>query len=220
MSLIVIPWGYEDLPKSQQSGVIPVCIDSRDSSGSEIDRRWFTQGVAPAYGRLLNLSRSFLGDVLRASEIAERAVHALWRTHRGNLSPDPKAQVEIRATWEARTMRSDRSRYEQRALLPVVPEALRDQTDHSQAYAASLDVDRMLERMRQYGYDMEAIAHGLMFGKSYEEIAEELGVKTKTINKRIQRWRRKELSAIGSQRRCRQIAAGGDQHPPDSPSEP
>jgi DNA-directed RNA polymerase specialized sigma24 family protein len=217
--MTIIPFGYKELPPEQQAVVTPICVASHDSTGTEIDHRWFTDGVAPIYRWLLGCAHRVLGDRLRASEITERAVHALWRRHGSELGTSPQKQVKAEASWAAKDVRSERSMSDRRYMVPLegtMPVV--DRKDYSRIYEARLDLDIIMERMRRDGQDLEYIATKLLDGYSYQDIASELGLEVETVWQRVCRWRKDNVIAPACvqrtsygrilRRRCRTVREG------------
>ena len=57
MSVIIIPFDYEQLPESQQKAIVPICIASMDRYGNPVARVWFEKGVAPVQDQLRSIAR-------------------------------------------------------------------------------------------------------------------------------------------------------------------
>jgi len=203
MSMIVIPFHWKDLPEAKQSTVVPICVAAHDDTGSEIDRRWFSEGVVPLYRWLLRLSKQVLDDKWRASEITERAVHTLWRRHGCKLGTSPQAQVATEARHAARDVRSEATRSDRRHMVPYLEsDAKRYTEDYSRIYEANLDVDLILERMRQDGsIELEQIAIDLLRGRSVNQIARDMGIEVGSVTKRINRWKKENVIAPQCARR-------------------
>lgn len=200
--MIVIPFHWKDLPEEQQSAVVPICVAAHDETGAEIDQRWFSEGVAPLYRWLLRLSNRVLNDKWRASEITERAVHTLWRRHAGNLGVRPHSQVATEARYAAKDVRSEATRSDRRHMVPYLDsDANRLTQEYSRIYEVNLDVDVILERMRQDGNGLEQIAIELLRGRSIDQIARDMGVKVGSVTKRINRWKKENVIAPQCARR-------------------
>ena len=92
MKVVTIPFDYEDLPTPERDKIVPICIPAQDAHGKQITWGWF-EATAKVQNPLRRLSRVTLHDVWRVSELAEEAVHGLWRTHGENLGRSPAGQV-------------------------------------------------------------------------------------------------------------------------------
>lgn len=195
MSMIVIPFQYNEMSATEQAKTIPICVDAHDHRGAEIDKRWFSEGVAPVYKFLLRCAQRVLGDPLRASEITERAVHALWKRHGSNLGICPPAQVTAEAKWAAKDVRSERSRFERdHVLCQQEQDRAPDRTDYERVYIAKLDLDLILERMQSADEDIAIIANARLSGCTYEEIAAQLGMNANTLVVKFERWRKENVT--------------------------
>ncbi len=75
MGVVIIPFGYEDLPEDRRKMVVPICIEAEDRDGNVIDPVWFEQGVAPISRELTALAQTVLGDKRMVSDIAQPSVH-------------------------------------------------------------------------------------------------------------------------------------------------
>ena len=62
VGVVIIPFGYEDLPEDRRKKVVPICIETEDRDGNVIDPVWFEQGVAPISTELTDLAQAILGD--------------------------------------------------------------------------------------------------------------------------------------------------------------
>ena len=193
--MIVIPFQYNEMSAAEQAKTIPICVDAHDNHGAEIDRRWFFEGVAPVYKFLLRCAQRVLGDPLRASEITERAVHALWKRHGSNLGACPPAQVTSEAKWAAKKVRSNEYRQSTKCS-EYCNEwyTAEDRTDYERVYIAKLDLDLILERMQAADEDVAMIANALLSGVTYEELAAQLGIKANTLVVKLYRWRKENCA--------------------------
>jgi hypothetical protein len=91
---------HPDLNSGADTDGVSICVASVDNEGNQIPREWFDLGVIPAADRLRKLAAFHLDDVWRVSELAERVVHQLARTHGKNLGVWPHRQVIRVAQWE------------------------------------------------------------------------------------------------------------------------
>ena len=78
VGVVIIPFGYEDLPEDRRNKVVPICIETEDRDGNVIDPVWFEQGVAPISTELTDLAQAVLGDKRMVSDIVQPSVHKVW----------------------------------------------------------------------------------------------------------------------------------------------
>ena len=119
MSVIIIPFDYEQLPVLRQRAIIPICIASMDRHGKPIARVWFEEGVAPVQNQLRSIARYKLGDVRCVSELAEITVHKLWERHGDHAGIYPWRRVWARAIWEARDLAAGGSQWRIKHTIPL-----------------------------------------------------------------------------------------------------
>src|SRR4051812_21024295 len=109
MSVITIPFGYEELPDHQRRGIVPICIPTHDDDGRQIAWGWF-EAVAVVQSPLRGLARFFLEDEWRVSELAESAVKIVWRNHGEDYGRSPSARVYAQAKWCAKDLKAGSAR--------------------------------------------------------------------------------------------------------------
>ncbi len=199
MGIVIIPFDYEELPESERSGVIPICIESVDPQGEPIAPVWFEQGVAPIQKQLVSLARVSLGDAWLASELAEVCIHKLWAKHRCEAGDCPWRRVWRTALWVARDLAAGDWRVrKQRIVLKTMAELEAEFPDRSmdptESYHRRLLLDALEKRMHQEGRDeMCRVCELLLLGHTWREVGASLGETTEEpIKRRFYRWRDRE----------------------------
>src|SRR3978361_549502 len=96
--VVTIPYGYEELPFSEQQRIVPICLTRFDSEGQEIARGWF-DAVSGIQEVVRNLARHVVQDVRRTSEVVDPAVQNIWSIHQDRLGRCPEAQVYAFKKW-------------------------------------------------------------------------------------------------------------------------
>jgi DNA-directed RNA polymerase specialized sigma24 family protein len=221
MAMVIIPFNWNNLPPKKQAQTVPICIDDKDKHGNKISYRWFTEGLAPTYQWMLRLSHRILGDEWRASEIGERAIHALAGRHGERLGASPPHQVMREAQWVAKDIRSERTRTERTRECQPGPAYELAHTDAIDAYNTKLDLELFLKRLREDDEVLHTIAHHILRGHTYQEIAEKLGTSEPAIKMRIARWRNNNTDhPHGLKRRRRAVPDGIAPPGADALSEP
>ena len=195
MSLVTIPFNYEELSASERDRIVPICMAAHDSQGRRIAWGWF-EAVANIQNPLRRLSRATLQDEWRVSEIAEGAVHGVWRTHGDNLGRSPSGQIYARAKWYARDLQAGTK--SQRNGLTVALDELdqlvqqklaKDPRDYGSEYQKSLDLALISQQLAANGgEEVSAILDLIQDGLTWPEIGERLGKKPDTVRKRFDRW--------------------------------
>jgi len=204
MSVIIIPFDYEQLPGSQQRAIVPICIASVDRHGKPIARVWFEQGVVPVQDQLRRLARLKLGDVRRVSELTEIAVHSLWERHGENAGIYPWRRVLVRATWDARDLAAGDSQWRIKHTVPLAMGSLEqdlyrnglpDLTQHDELYERMLLVELVERRIEEDKRpDIRKMFQMLRQGYTWDEIATQFeGVKPEALKKRFWRWVKRHL---------------------------
>lgn len=196
MGIVVIPFNYEELPESERSAVIPICIESVDPQGETIAPVWFEQGVAPIQKQLVGLARVSLGDGWLVSELAEVCIHKLWAKHGCEAGVYPWRRVWRTAVWVARDLAAGDWRVrKQRVVLKSMadwetefPQRSVDPTD---SYHHRLLLGSLEKRMRQTGCEeMCRVCELLLLGHTWREVGVSLGLATEEpLKRRFYRWR-------------------------------
>lgn len=198
MGIVIIPFDYEDLPDSERSKLIPICIESVDSHGEAIAPVWFEKGVAPIRRQLVGLARNSLGDGWLASELTEVSIHKLWARHGCNAGDSPWRRVWRSALWEARNLAAGDWRVRrQRVILKTMQELEADfperRVDPTENYHHRLLLDSLDARMRAEGRDdMCRVFELLLLGHTWREVGASLGQTEEPVKRRFYRWRDRE----------------------------
>jgi hypothetical protein len=195
MRTVTIPFNYFDLPYSEQQKITPICIPACDKNGTRIAWGWF-EAASRVEERLRSMTRRILHDERLVSEVAEGGVHNSWQAHGDNLSRSPEGLVVRNAGWHALNMKAGGRR--ERSGKVVALEDLsvyfhetlrRDPTDYAAEYNSKIDFDLLADELAAEGYgDMSQILDLMQDGKSWNDIAAELGEKPDAVRKRIRRW--------------------------------
>lgn len=198
--VVIIPFGYEDLPEDRRRDVIPICIEARDREGNLIDPVWFERGVAPISRELIDLAQSVLGDRRMVSDIAQASVHKLWHRHGHDAGRKPYARIWRQALWEARDQaaggwRERKSRVVSRTLEELdreFPEHTVDARDYAVLYHQRLILESIEAALREDGLEeMEQVYQFLKLGDTWMEIGAKLGRSGDSIKHRFYRFRKK-----------------------------
>lgn len=195
MQLVTIPFDYEELSPSKRDKVVPICIPAYDKHGAAIAWGWF-EAVDKIQDPLRRLSRVELHDVWRVSELAEEAVHGVWRTHKEDLGRSPSGRVYARARWCARDLqagtKSQRNGFT--VALDEVEHAVRQKLDadpknYPSMYQTELDLAAISEELVASGCeDVSLILDFMQDGATWPQIGERMGKKPDTVRKRFNRW--------------------------------
>lgn len=199
MGVVIIPFNYEQLPESQRSAIVPICIASVDRHGNKIAPIWFEQGVAPIREQLCNIARTRLGDIRRVSELTEITIHKLWERHGEDAGIWPCRRVLVRAMWEARDLAAGNSRWHVNHTVPLAPDSL-DTRIHrlkrdEDIYQQHLLLDLVERRIAQDQHEeIGKVFQMLRQGYTWEEVALQLGEqKPEALKKRFWRWMKRNF---------------------------
>ncbi|MGA8594659.1 MAG: hypothetical protein WB676_07935 [Bryobacteraceae bacterium] len=198
MPVITIPVDYDE---KLQPSVVPICICDTDLEGRLIHPDWFELGVTPVADRLRRLARRVLNDVWRVSEIAELAVHSIWRNRGPNLGTDPGTVVYKRAKWYAEDLRAGGRRLRAGTEVELFSETvglLQDQFDLV-AEAQNQDIlDKLVAQASEMGMaDAVAMVPMMLRGCSADEYIERFGKKRNTLTQMFFRNMRKAADTAG-----------------------
>ena len=203
MSVITIPFGYERLPDTERSSIVPICVPALDDDGRCIAWGWF-EAVERIQTPLRGLARTFLGDVWRVSELTESAVKTVWRNHGEDYGRSPSSRVYVQAKWCARDLRAGSSRA-RRGLNVALEELdkglsekiLTDSRDYGAKYVIDMDLAAVGKRYRETG--LEDIAEMLQLvrdGQTWKEIGQQMGRDPNVAQRRFRRWMGKALNLL------------------------
>jgi len=196
MRVVIIPFGYEELPQAQKDMVVPFAVPRHDEEGREIAWRWF-EALAEAHRSILWLARHILEEQWRAPELAHLSVHGAWATHGYNFGSSPSGLLVRRAEWHARDLKygDKRLRNGRNVSLEEVDKIIRarlerDPEDYSEAYQRRADLAALTDELTESGdEDIAAIIDLMQFGLSFPAMEDQLGLKGDTLRKRFARWR-------------------------------
>jgi hypothetical protein len=200
VGVVIIPFGYEDLPEDRRKEVVPICIETEDRDGNIIDPVWFEQGVAPISTELTDLAQVFLGDRRMVSDIAQPSVHKVWYKHRRNFGYKPHARVWRQALWEARDQavggwRERRFRIVSRTLEELdreFPERTTDPRDYALVYHQRIILRDIETALQADGLEEMARVYELLkLGDTWFEISVKLGQGEDALKRRFYRFRKK-----------------------------
>jgi hypothetical protein len=197
MGIVVIPFGYETLPSTSQADTIPICIEDCDKYGNPIARIWFEHGVAPIHTRILRMAQIHLGDVWRASELAEISLHKLWHRHGSEAGDTPWRRVWRQALWEARDLAAGDWRFRKNRLISRTLDELDRELggpvlnpgDYHEVYVQRITVEKINSSLEEKGLEEIAQIHRLLLmGHTWSEVAGQLGTGTEeSLKKKFQR---------------------------------
>ncbi len=195
MSVITIPFGYEKLPATERSSIVPICIPAIDDDGRQIAWGWF-EAVEQIQTPLRGLARTFLEDVWRVSELTESAVKTVWRTHGEDFGRSPSSRIYVQAKWCARDLRAGSFR-ERRGLNVELNELdkalsgrlLADPCDYDAKYGVDMDLAILGRRLRESGHeDIDQILRLVRDGCTWKEIGIRMGRDPNVTQRRFRRW--------------------------------
>jgi hypothetical protein len=204
MSVITIPFGYEELPDHQRRAIVPICIPTRDDDGRQIAWGWF-EAVAVVQSPLRGLARFFLEDEWRVSELAESAVKIVWRNHGEDYGRSPSARVYAQAKWCAKDLKAGSAR-DRRGLnvrLEEFDQALRerllvDPCNYDEQYGFDLDLAELGKQYRERGLgEIDQMLQLLRDGCNWKEIGLRLDRDPNVAQRRFRRWLNKAGQMLG-----------------------
>jgi len=197
-SLITIPSDYTELT---HPGVIPICIADTDVRGNPIYREWIDRGVVPEVDGLLKIAGRLLSNRVRASEIAEYAVHSLSRTHGENIGDRPGVKVLNRARLHAVNLRYGGRRSRRRLDVELFAEtldALEDQYDFVADLERKEIVDKLAVQLDVLElYRVKELLPSMLRDAGGREMTKDFGQKRNTLTTRFYRGMRKAAVAAG-----------------------
>lgn len=195
MSVITIPFDYEELPATDRGSIVPICLPAVDDDGRRIAWGWF-EAVERIQTPLRGLARAFLGDVWRVSELTESAVKTVWRNHGEDFGRSPSSRVYVQAKWCARDLRAGTSR-ERRGLNVGLEELdralygrlLTDPCDYDEKYGIEMDLAVLGKRLRESGLeDINDMLQMVRDGCTWKEIGKKMSRDPNVTQRRFRRW--------------------------------
>jgi DNA-directed RNA polymerase specialized sigma24 family protein len=196
VKLVIIPFGYEDLPEDRRKKVVPICIEAEDREGNLIDPEWFERGVAPIRRELTNLAQSVLGDRRMVSDIVQPSVHKVWHRHQHNIGDKPHARIWRQAIWEARDQaaggwRARRFRvvsYTLEQMDREFPERMADPQDYVLLYHQRMILQSVHTAFKEDGLEEMARVYELLkLGDTWAEISAKMGQGEEALKRRFYR---------------------------------
>jgi DNA-directed RNA polymerase specialized sigma24 family protein len=198
MEVITIPFNYTEL---NDPNIVPICIADPDDLGNPVHREWIHEGVVPVAGELLRIAQRILANKLRASEIAEYAVHSLSRTHGTQLGDRPEVKVLNRARRYAEDLRVGGRRARRHLdveLFSQTVESLEERYDFAAALEAADTLDKIMAEVDRLGLDrVKEVIPFVLRDAPGEELSKVFGQKRNTITKRLYRAMRKAAESAG-----------------------
>ena len=198
MAVVTIPFDFDE---DTADAIIPICISDTDCEGSLIHPDWFEHGVVPVADPLRRIAARVLNDQWRVSEIAENAVHSLWRTSRGNLGSDPSLRVLKRAHWHAEDLRVGGRRARRKTEVELFADtlhSLQDQFDFVAALEAKDTLDRILMELDRLGLeDVREMVPMMLRDCPAHEFTDRFGALRNTITQQFYRGIRRAVKAAG-----------------------
>lgn len=204
MTVVTIPFDFEQLSPAAQRSIVPIAIPAIDEDGAKIAWGWF-EAVDRVQNPLRGLARTFLGDVWRVSELTESAVKSVWRTHREDYGYSPSTRIYVQAKWVARDMRAGGSR-NRRGLdvglgeldKALYERILTDSCDYQEKYCIDMDLATLCQRFRDKNLeDIEEILLLVRDGCDWTDIGKRLGRDPNVTQRRFRRWMAKAADLLG-----------------------
>ncbi len=185
MGLVVIPSDFVE----GVSTIVPIYIQDHDAKGKPIAPGWI-HAAARVAGGLRWLSREFLQDEWRASELADETVQDLSGKHGDQLGERPHDQVFTHARWKA----LDKSAGGIRArkgldveLLEHILCTLEEPRNFAEDVEVKLLLDRLIQRLSDLGLNDVQKTLELALHNGDFEFLSEIGESRNTVSKRF--WR-------------------------------
>jgi hypothetical protein len=198
MAVVTIPFDFDE---DTADSIVPICISDTDCEGSLILSDWFEHGVVPVADPLRRLAARVLKDKWRVSEITEKAVHSLWKTHRANLGDEPSLRVLKRAHWHAEDLRVGGRRARRKTeveLFTATLDSLQDQFDFVSDFEAKDTLDRILTELDRLGLDdVRDMVPMMLRDCPAHEFMARFGASRNTISQQFYRGMRKAARAAG-----------------------
>ena len=204
MSVITIPFGYEQLPDQERRSIVPICVPALDDDGRTIAWGWF-EAVAAVQSPLRGLARFFLEDEWRVSELAEAAVKIVWRNHGEDFGYTPGGRIYAQAKWCAKDLKAGSSR-DRRGLnvrLDEFDQTLRDRLlvdpcDYEAQYGFDMDLAALGREYRERGLEeIDQMLQLFRDGSNWTEIGQRLNCKPSVAQRRFGRWIHKAGRMLG-----------------------
>lgn len=198
MAVVTIPFDFDE---DTADSIVPICISDTDCEGSLIHSDWFEHGVVPVADPLRRLAARVLKDKWRVSEITEKAVHSLWKTHRANLGDEPSLRVLKRARWHAEDLRVGGRRARRKTeveLFTATLDSLQGQFDFLSDLEAKDTLDRILTELDRLGLeDVREMVPMMLRDCPAHEFTARFGFSRNTISQQFYRGMRKAARAAG-----------------------
>lgn len=198
MAIITIPFDYDE---RTHPSVVPIAVSDRDGLGNRIDHRLIVEGVVPVADPLRRISLRVLGDKHRVSEIAEHALHSVWRTHGVNFGDRPSVKVLNRAKSYAEDARYGGRRARRKTeveLFDSTLENLKERFDHVRAFHAKDTVDRLVAELDRLGmHDVRDMVPMMLRECDAEEFIARFGASRNTLSQRFYRGVRRAVQSAG-----------------------
>jgi hypothetical protein len=198
MGVVTIPSNYDESLADQ---VVPICISDTDGEGQRIHPGWFEFGVVPVADPLRRIAQRVLKDKWRVSEIAETAVHSLWKTHGENLGDEPSLRVLKRSHWHAEDLRAGGRRARRKTeveLFTSTLESLRDQFDLVAHLEAKHTLEQIMIQLDRLGLEnVREMVPMMLRDCSPHEFTARFGTSRNTIAQQFYRGMRKAANAAG-----------------------
>ena len=198
MAVIIVPFDYNE---KANSSVVPICIADADSDGNPINRGWVEHGVVPIADPLRKIAERLLNDVWRVSEITERAVHSLSRSHRGSLGDQPSLSVLKRAHHYAVDLRVGGRRARRKidvGLFTAKLDTLEDEFDLVSRMEAENTLDCLMKELdRQRLHDVREMVPMMLRNSIAQDYEVRFGKSRNTLSQRFYRGMRRAAKATG-----------------------
>jgi DNA-directed RNA polymerase specialized sigma24 family protein len=197
MGVVIIPYGYADLPEDRRKQIVPIYIEALDRYGNVIDPVWINRGVVPIRSELTDLAQGLLGDRRMVSDIVQPSVHKAWYRHGSNAGDKPHAQIWRRALEEARNQaaggwRERKFRVIHRSVEELercLPGRAADPRDYALLYERRLRLRAVEIALEEEG--LEEMAHvydSLLLGETWGEISSKVGRGEEALKRRFYRF--------------------------------
>ncbi len=198
MAVITIPFDYDE---RKHASIVPICIADRDAEGNLIYPGWFERGVVPVADPLRKIANRVLHDTWRVSEIAEYAVHSLWRTHRDSLGDEPSLRVLSNAHWHAEDLLWGGRRARRGTEVELFESTLlnfQDTFDVVRDLEARATLDRIVEQLDHLGlHDVRDMVPMMLRNCDAHEFVQRFGQSRNTLSQRFYRGMRRAARAAG-----------------------
>ena len=198
MAVVTVPFDYDE---NTHSAVVPICVTDVDDHGKPIDDRLIKKGIVPAAEQLRAIAERILADVYRASEIAEFALHSVWRTYGPNFGDEPHVIILRRARSHAQDLRVGGRRARRKKdveLFELTVNTLRDRFNFAEVLQTEDTIDWLVAELKRSNMsDLAEMVPMMLQECTPEQFMARFGMSRNTLSQRFYRNVRKMIKSAG-----------------------